>query len=294
MTPGLQSETFPDQTRVALTAPPAEPLFKIRPGKSRLRDELCEAWAKRELLYFLVWKDLKIRYRQTFLGLAWVLLQPILMTVVFTVFISKLGRISAGGTQYVLFAYAGLLPWTFFANSVSAASASLLTNSYIITRVYFPRLIIPAAMVGVRLVDFLIASIVLFGLMIFYGVGFGRSLIFLPLSIVLGTLFTLTVSAWFSALHVKYRDLGTLLPVLIQLWMFMSPIIYPIELVPPKWRLAYSLNPLVGIIEMFRASFLGLPFDWKAITVSAATTFILLAYVVHIYYRWESKLIDVL
>lgn len=273
---------------------PPEPFLKIRPGRSQLSDELREVWSHRELLYFLIWRDLKVRYRQTFLGIAWVILQPALMTIVFTIFLSKLGRFSAGSVPYPLFAYAGLLPWMFFSNSVSASSSSLISNSYIITKVYFPRLIIPAAMVGVRLVDFLVATVVLIGMMVYYGVGFGRSILMLPVLILLTTLFTLAVSAWFSALHVKYRDLGTLLPVLIQVWMFASPIIYPVSLVPDRWRTLYSLNPLVGIVEGFRACFLSLPFDWKALAIVAVVSLLLLAYVAHVYYRWEDKLIDTL
>jgi len=273
---------------------PPEPLLKIRPDRSRLFDEVRDVWSHRELLYFFVWRDLKVRYRQTFLGIAWVILQPALMTIVFTIFLSKLGRFSAGSVPYPLFAYAGLLPWMFFSNSVSASSASLLGNSYIITKVYFPRLIIPAAMVGVRLVDFLVATVVLIAMMLYYGVAFGRSILMLPLLILLTTLFTLAVSTWFSALHVKYRDLGTLLPVLIQVWMFASPIIYPVSLVPAKWRTLYSLNPLVGIVEGFRSSFLSLPFDWKALGIVAVVTFLMLGYVAHVYYRWEDRLIDTL
>src|SRR5262249_50292218 len=153
---------------------------------------------------------------------------------------------------------------------------------------------IPAATVGVRFVDFLVATVVLVGMMIYYGVGFGRSLLLLPVLILLSTLFTLAVSAFFSALHVKFRDLGTLIPILIQLWMFASPIIYPINLVPEEWRSLYSVNPLVGIVEGFRASFLSLPFDWRAISMSAAITMVLLVYAGHLYYRWEDRLIDTL
>ena len=295
MASNIQSDSLaPNPGATLVPASPREPLLKIRPGRSQLSEELREAWSHRELLYFLIWRDLKVRYRQTVLGIAWVVLQPALMTIVFTIFLSRLGRFSAGSVPYPLFAYAGLLPWLFFSNSVSASSASLISNSYIITKVYFPRLIIPAAMVGVRLVDFLVATAVVIGMMVYYGVGFGRSILMLPVLVLLTTFFTLAVSAWFSALHVKYRDLGTLLPVLIQLWMFASPIIYPVGLVPEKWRALYSLNPLVGIVEGFRASFLGLPFDWKALAIVAVITLLLLIYVAHAYYRWEDRLIDTL
>lgn len=296
MTPGAQTDSIVVANSVATLIPGAapEPLLKIRPGKSKISQDLREAWSHRELLYFLIWRDLKVRYRQTLLGVSWVILQPALMTIVFTIFLSKLGRFSTTELPYPLFAYAGLLPWMFFSNSVSASSSSLISNSYIITKVYFPRLIIPAALVGVRLVDFLVASVVLIGLMAYYGIGASRSLLILPGIVVLSTLFTLAVSAWSSGLHVKYRDLGTLLPVLLQVWMFASPIIYPLSLVPEKWRPLYSLNPLVGIVEGFRASFLGLSFDWRAITIAGVVTVLLLRHALRSYYRWEDGLIDTL
>jgi lipopolysaccharide transport system permease protein len=272
--------------------PVEEPLIKIRPERSSISFELKETWAHRELLYFLIWRDLKVRYRQTALGAAWVILQPLLTTLVFTIFMSRLAHVPSDGVPYPLFAYAGLLPWMFFSNSVSTSSYSLISNSYIITKVYFPRLIIPAAIVGVRLIDFLVAAIVLIVLMLCYGVGVGWSMLMLPVLIVEVTLFTFGVGLWFSVLHIKYRDVGTLLPVLIQLLMFASPIIYPSSLVPQKWRLLYSLNPLSGVVEGVRASLFGLGFDWKGIIISAAVTVISLVYFVYAFCRWQESLID--
>lgn len=268
------------------------PLIKITASRTAIIPQLSDIWAHRELLYFLIWRDLKVRYRQTFLGVAWVVLQPLLMTLVFTVFLSKLGHFGSEGVPYPLFAYAGLLPWTFFSNSVSAGSSSLLSNSYIITKVYFPRLLVPIAIVGVRLVDFLIASVVLIVLMLFYGVAVSRSMLVLPLLIAESTLLAVAVGSWFSVLNIRYRDVGTVLPVLIQLWMFASPIIYPSSMIPPRWRFVYSLNPLVGIVEGFRSSFFGLPFQWSAMVVSAITTLALLGYVLYVFYRWQERLVD--
>lgn len=266
---------------------PSEPLIRIRPGRSTLSVELKETWAHRELLYFLIWRDLKVRYRQTALGAAWVILQPLLMALVFTVFISKLARVPSDGVPYPLFAYAGLLPWTFFSNAVSTSSYSLISNSYIITKVYFPRLIIPTAVVGVRLVDFLVASVVLIVLMLSYGVGVSWTILMMPLLLIEVTLFALGVGLWFSVLNIKYRDVGTVLPVLIQLWMFASPIIYPSALVPDDWRLLYSLNPVVGIVEGIRASLFGMGFDWSSLIISAVMTLLLLAYSVRALCRAE-------
>ncbi len=268
------------------------PLLTLNADRSPIFLGLIETWRQRELFYFLVWRDLKVRYRQTALGVAWVVLQPLLMALVFTVFFSRLGHFDSGGIPYPVFAYAGLLPWTFFANSVSTGSSSLLANSYILTKVYFPRLLIPLSVVAVRFVDLLVASLVLFVLMPFYGMGLGRNILLLPAMILITGLFALAVSAWLSIVSVRLRDVGTLLPVLIQLWMFLSPIIYPATFVPARWRALYSLNPLVGIIEGFRAAFLGVPFVWNSIIVAAVLTAGLLIYVVYVFFRWEDRIID--
>jgi len=269
------------------------PVVRITPERSPPGRQLSELWQRRELLLSFIWRDLKVRYRQTFLGAAWVILQPLLMTLAFAIFLSKLGHFQSEGVPYPLFAYAGLLPWTFFSNSVLAGSVSMLTNSYLINKVYFPRLMVPAAIVGVRLVDFLVASIALVALMLFYHVGIGRSMLFLPLVVVEVTILSLAVSSWFSALSVRYRDVNSLLPVLMQLWMFASPIIYPINMVPEQWRWIYSLNPLVGIVEAFRAALFGLPFMWPPI-VSAAFTLATITYVFYDFHSRQDALPDML
>jgi lipopolysaccharide transport system permease protein len=271
---------------------PRDPLIKISASRAALIPQLKDFWAHRELLYFLIWRDLKVRYRQTLMGIAWVVLQPLLMTLVFTVFFSKLGHFRSEGVPYPLFAYAGLLPWTFFSNSVAAGSSSLLSNSYIITKVYFPRLLLPAAIVGVRLIDFLIASAVLVGLMLFYGITISRSMLMLPVLVAELTLLATAMGAWFSVLNIKYRDVSTVLPVLIQLWMFASPIIYPANLIPPGWRFVYSLNPLVGLVEGFRSAVFGLSFAWQALLVSSITTLLLAGYVAYVFNRSQEYLID--
>ncbi|HEV2827428.1 MAG TPA: ABC transporter permease [Pyrinomonadaceae bacterium] len=271
-----------------------EPMIKIRPGKARVRSSLSEVWTHRELLYFLVWRDLKVRYKQTVLGAAWVILQPLLMAIIFTVFLSKLVRVPSDGVPYPLFAYAGLLPWMFFSNAVAISSSGLLANSYMITKVYFPRIIIPMALVGVRLIDFLTASSMLVLMMLYYRIEVGRSLLVLPLFFLLTTVLTLGFGVWFSVLNVKYRDVGSLLPLLLQVWMFASPIIYPSNLVPGQWRLIYSLNPLAGLIEGFRASLFNLPFDWTSIGISAAVIVVLFIYFVQAFCRIEEDIVDII
>lgn len=290
----LREVTMPEISDPSPSSFPEEPLIKIRAQPSPIVSQLRATWSHRELLYFLIWRDLKVRYRQTVLGAAWVILQPLLTTLVFTVFMSKLARVPSDGLPYPIFAYAGLLPWMFFSNSVSAGTYGLIGNSFIITKVYFPRLIILAAIVGVRLVDFLVASLVLVGLMLGYGISLKVSILMLPVLVAELTLFTLAISLWFSVLNIKYRDVGTVLPVLIQLWMFASPIIYPSSLVPKRWRLAYSFNPISGMVEAIRDSLFGLAFDWVGLAVSAAVTLILLSFFVYLFFRWEENLIDML
>lgn len=292
MTSSAQANPVVTSSEDLLPAGTRVPSLIIKPGHSAILFGLREAWGHRELLYFLIWRDLKVRYRQTFLGVAWVVLQPLLMTLVFTIFFSKLGHFQSEGVPYPLFAYAGLLPWTFFANSISTGSSSLLSNSYIITKVYFPRVLIPTAIVGVRLVDLLIAAAVLIGLMLFYGEPISRHLLMLPVLVAESTLLAVAISSWLSVLNIKYRDIGTLLPVLVQLWMFSSPIIYSSSIIPARWRLLYSLNPLVGIVENFRAAFFGLPFDWRALAISAGVTLVLFVYVIRIFNRWQEALVD--
>jgi lipopolysaccharide transport system permease protein len=267
---------------------------RIRSSRSWTQTiDFKEVWAHRELLYFLVWRDLKVRYKQTLLGASWVILQPLLMTLVFTVFLGKIVRVSSEGVPYPLFLYAGLLPWTFFSNAVASSSHSIIANTHMITKVYFPRLIIPAATVAVRLADFLIASVILIVLMGYYGVPPGRSVLLLPLLVAQLTLLVLALGLCFSALNVRYRDIGTMLPVLLQLWMFVSPIIYPSSLVPEGWKRVYELNPLVGVVENFRASLLGLDLNWSALVTSTLVTLVLLAYSAYTFNRMEDDFADV-
>ncbi len=198
---------------------PAEPLIKIRARRALDLMNVREIWEHRELLYFLVWRDLKARYKQTILGILWVILQPLMMTLVFTIFLGRLVRVQTGTTPYPLFLYAGLLPWTFFSNAVSSGSYSLLASAQMITKVYLPRLVIPAAAVTVRLSDFLVASAVLIVLMLYYGIYPGWQILLLPTLVLEIALLALALSALLSALNVKYRDTGTALPVMLQLWM---------------------------------------------------------------------------
>jgi len=265
----------------------------IEPSRSWVALNLRDLWQSRELLYFLTWRDLKVRYKQTVLGVAWVVMQPLLTTLVFTIFLGKLARVPSDGIPYPVFVYAGLLPWTFFASAVINSGNSLVGNAHLITKVYFPRLIIPAAAVAARLVDSAVAFIMLIGLMIYYGVAVTWSIVMLPVFIVLITLLALGLGMWSSALNVKYRDIGVILPVMIQLWMFASPVVYPSSLVPEKWQRIYALNPVVGILEGFRAALFGQKgFDWVALAISTVIILSWFIYSAYTFRRMEKSFAD--
>jgi lipopolysaccharide transport system permease protein len=272
---------------------PEEPLVVIEPSRPWVALKFHVLWAYRVLIYFLIWRDLKVRYKQTVLGVLWVIMQPLLMTFVFTIFLGKLARVPSGNTPYALFVLSGLLPWTFFSGAVNSSSNSLVGSSNLITKVYFPRMIIPIAAVGARLVDFAVSFLILAGMMVYYGVGLTWKVAMLPVFIILVTALALSVGMLASALNVKYRDVGVALPVLIQLWMFLSPVVYQMELVPERWQALYSLNPAVGILTGFRASLLGGNFNWMAITISAVMTLALFIYSAYTFRRMEKDFADI-
>ena len=280
---------------------PDEPLVTIEPSRTWSAFDARELWAHRELLYFLTLRDLKVRYKQTLLGAVWVILQPLLTTLIFTVFLGMLARVRPPtGLPYPIFVYSGLLPWMFISGGILGCSTSLTGNANLLTKVYFPRVLLPAANLGTRLVDFAISLVILIGLTVIYRVVFHYqvaltwNLAALPLVIVLMILFTLGLGTLVSSLNVKYRDVGVALPVLIQLWMFTSPIVYARNLVPEKWQTLYSLNPIVGLIEGFRAALLGTELPVFAIAVSAAFTIIALVCAAFIFRQTEKGFTDII
>ena len=271
---------------------PEKPLVVIDPAKSRHSLGLRELWAYRELLFFLAWRDVKVRYKQTVLGVAWVIMQPLLMTFIFTIFLGKLARVPTGSTPYALMVYIGLLPWTFFSNAIINSGTSIVANAHLITKVYFPRVIAPAAAIGARLVDLAVSFVILVGLLVYYRVGLTSNILMLPLLLALVTLLALGVGTLTSALNVKYRDVGIMLPVLAQLWMFASPVLYPLNIVPEKWRLLYMLNPLTGIVSGFRSAIVGESFQWTAIGISAVESLVLLVISILFFRRVERSFAD--
>ncbi|PWT81686.1 MAG: phosphate ABC transporter permease [Acidobacteria bacterium] len=272
---------------------PNEPLVVIEASKAWVPLNLRELWAYRELLYFLTWRDLKVRYKQTIIGVLWVVMQPLLTAIIFAVFLGKLVRVPSDGIPYAIFVYAGLLPWTFFASAVASSGNSLVGSSHLITKVFFPRIIIPVAAIGARLVDFAISFLIFGGMMVYYRIAITRHLLMLALFVPLITLLALAVGMLISALNVKYRDVGMAVPVLIQLWMFASPIVYPSSLVPSKWQKVYALNPIAGIVEGFRSSLFAKEFDWMALGFSSILTFALLIYSAYAFRRREKEFADI-
>jgi lipopolysaccharide transport system permease protein len=272
---------------------PERPLVSIRSGSKFAAVDLKSLWAYRELLYFLTWRDVKVRYKQTVLGAAWAVIQPLFMVIIFSIFFGKLARLPSDGIPYPLFAYAAVLPWTFFSNAVTKSGNSLVGSANLITKVYFPRMIMPAAAVAAGLIDLMIAFGILIVLLIYYGVGMTWNLLMAPALVFMTALLAVAVGLWTSALDVRYRDIRHALPFAIQLTMFATPIIYPVGLVPSRWRWALNLNPLTGIIEGYRAAFFGRPFDWDALAISAAITFALLFYAAYRFTRVERTFADI-
>ena len=244
---------------VAEVAPahPAVPTVVIQPSSGVARLNVRELWAYRELLYFMIWRDMKVRYKQAALGAAWAVIQPVLTMVVFTVVFGRLGKIPSDGVPYPVFTLAALLPWQLFSNAITESGNSLVASQNLITKIYFPRLIVPVAGVLGRLVDFGIALAVLAAMMWFYGVAPTPAVLTVPLFLLLAVLTSLAVGLWLSSLNVKYRDVRHAIPFLTQFWLFATPVAYPASLIPARWRPLVGLNPMAGVVEGFRWALLG-------------------------------------
>lgn len=269
------------------------PTLVIEAGR-RTGLDLRDLWAHRDLFYILVWRDIKVRYKQTILGAAWAVLQPLFGMVVFTLLFGKLARVPSEGEPYAIFSYAGLLPWNFFATAVTFGSNSLVSTSSLITKVYFPRILVPTAALGAAFLDMSIASVILLIMMPIYGVVYHLSLLFLfPLS-ALTALTTAAIAIWTSALNVKYRDIRYALPFGIQMLMFLTPVIYPVTFLPERWRWLLRLNPLSGIIEGFRCAIFGRPMNYSGLAISILMIAVLLAGATYVFRRMEDDFADII
>lgn len=270
-------------------------VLEIAPARGWIGLRLRELWEYRELLYFLAWREIKVRYKQTALGIAWVVLQPLLAMLIFSLFFGRLARIPSDGLPYPLFAFAGLVPWTFFANALTLSSNSLITSAHLITKVYFPRLALPISSILAGLLDLLIATGVLGLFMALYGVAPSARAVWLPLLALLAAITALGVGLWLSALNVEYRDFKYTVPFLTQLWLFATPIAYPSSLVPEGWRALYALNPMVGVVEGFRWALLAAPtHPGNSVFVSSLAAALLLVSGAVYFRRMERSFADVI
>jgi lipopolysaccharide transport system permease protein len=268
-------------TSIVEELPPVNPTTKltveIQPRKGLFHLDLEVLWQYRELLYFLIWRDIKVRYKQTVIGASWAIAQPLMTMVIFTVIFSRFAKIPSDGLPYPIFTFTALLPWNYFSQAVAKSGGSLVGNANLISKVYFPRLIVPISAAAAPLADFVVAFVILLGMMAWFGIEPNWGVLVFPFFLLLALVTAVAIGLWLSALNVKYRDVGHTIPFLIQCWMYASPVAYPISLVPEKWRLLYSLNPMVGVIEGFRWAFLGTgSLDFEVLVASAIAVMALL------------------
>ena len=266
----------------------------ISPPKGVPTPNIRELFQYRELLYFLVWRDIKVRYKQTVLGAAWAIIQPFMTMIVFSLFFGGLAGLPSEGLPYPIFSYAALVPWTFFANGLTGSANSLVGSSHLITKVYFPRLVIPISTVLSGIPDFLLAFLVLLGMMLFFGIAPTYNIVWLPLLLALAFVTAIGIGLWLSAVNVQYRDVRYVVPFLIQLWLFATPIVYPSSLVPEPLRPIYALNPMVGVVEGFRWALLGTDTaPGVMVGISAIVALTILATGVLYFRRMEDTFADV-
>lgn len=283
-TPDLQNEA-------AAAGRKERPIYVIRPsGFGRI----TELWRFRELAYFLVWREVKIRYKQTALGAAWAVIQPLFSMLIFTLLFGNLARLPNEGIPYPVFYYAALLPWTYFAATLSSAGNSLIQNSQLVTKVYFPRVLLPISAAGAALLDFGIASLILPGLMLIYDVPMSASMLLLPLLVAPLALAALGVGMLLSAVNVNYRDVKYVIPFLTQIWMFLTPVVYPVSMIPEKYRIVVALNPITGIVEAFRSLVVGQPISWLTLGPSLVVIGLLLTAGIVYFGRTERYFADVI
>ena len=290
----------PIDSKPSLSANPTDEIFDhdhvtvIEPPRGWHMLNWRELWAYRELLWVLTMRDIKVRYKQTVLGAAWAIIRPVVTMVIFSVVFGQLAKMPSDGFPYPIFVYAGLLPWTFFAASISSSGQSLVGSAHLVSKVYFPRLIIPLSSVGAGLVDLLISTGILLLMMLWYGVGWSANLLAAPL-LLLAVVFTaLGVGTLLSALTVAYRDFTHLTPFVVQIWMYITPVIFPVSIVPERWQWLMYLNPMTGLVEGFRAAFLGKPFDLTGLGISFAIALALFAIGVAYFEKVERRFADII
>jgi lipopolysaccharide transport system permease protein len=294
-----QSGSFDCQTRFGVKFVAMEdsniPEIEITPPRGLISLQLIDLWHDRELFYFLAWRDIKVRYKQTALGAAWAVLQPLLSMALFSLIFGRFLGLPSGGVPYPIFTYTGLLPWQLFAFALAHSSESLVADRNLITKVYFPRLIVPLSSVAAGLMDFAISSVILLAMMLIYRIPITSRILALPLFVLLALLTAMGVGLWFSALNVKYRDVRYTLPFLTQFWFYATPIAYSIEIVPPQWRFLYSLNPMTGVVEGFRWALLGTDYTVGPVVLISSVMVILIFLGGLVYFkRMEDQFADLI
>src|SRR3954453_2643585 len=277
-----------------LSTQPLGHIVEIEPSTGLRPIHVRELWTYRELLYFLTWRDIKVRYKQTMLGAAWAVLQPVLTMAVFAIFLGRLAHVPSDGLPYPLFSFSGLVPWTYFATAVTGGAMSVVGSQQLISKVYFPRLLVPLSATVTPLVDFAIALATLGGMLAWYHVAPGAAIVWLPLLTLFAVATAFAVSLWLSALMVVYRDVRYVVPFFMQFWLFATPVAYPASLVPGRWRALYGLNPMTGVIEGFRWALVGGPAPGPMLFVSAAAVALLLATGLLFFRRLEGTFADVI
>jgi len=267
----------------------------IKPPASGLMPlDLRDIWQHRELLYFLIWRELKVRYKQTAIGMVWVLIQPLTMMVIFAVIFGRFAQLPSDGRPYAVFALAALVPWTYFSQALIRSGLSLVSDANLLQKVYFPRLIVPISAVIASVPDFAVSFVLLLGMLVWFHIAPSWGIVLLPFFLLLAIITAVAVGLWLSALNVRYRDVGHILPILTQVWMYASPVVYPISLVPESWRIFYGLNPMVGVIEGFRWGLLATnPPDLTIIVVGTATATLALLTGLFFFKRMEPTFADI-
>lgn len=266
----------------------------ITPRRGWLSINWREIWLYRELLYFLTWRDVKVRYKQTVLGFLWAFIQPFLKLVVFSVIFGRLAKMDSEGFPYPIFLYAGLLPWQFFSEALTRSSTSVLGSGSLVTKVYFPRLIVPLSSVGGCLVDFAIEFLILFGLMIYYGVAPTLAILWVIPLIFLTVLAALGTGIFFSSLTVTFRDVRYVIPFVVQIWMYVTPVVYPVSIIPPKWQWIILLNPMSGIVDAYRSAILGKPMAWPNLGISFVVVIAVFVFGLYYFRKMEKQFADVI
>jgi lipopolysaccharide transport system permease protein len=270
------------------------PITKIKPDSARFNLDLKDLWIYRELLYFLTLRDVKVRYKQTAIGVLWAILQPVLTTAIFTVIFTQFARFDSLEIAYPLFALSGLLLWLFVNNSITMSSNSLVGNANLVTKVYFPRLIVPISATLAGLLDLALGFLILLGLMLYYGVSLTWQILLAPVFVLETVLLTLSLGTLFSALNVRFRDVKFALPFALQIWLFLSPVFYPLGIFSGKRQILFALNPMSGILEGFRSSLFGTSFNWTTIGISFVLTVILMFVSIFVFKRMEDDFADLI